>query len=144
MAWCHQATSHYLSQCWPRSISPYGITRPQWVNKCLFIFLQKWDLLCSPWVVRCHHCHNLQYCWEGKLLWLLTFFNVIIYFQTPAYSIHSWVTSGWNQVPSNSGILFAMLVVENQQVSTMRGWNKMGTIFHIGSYNGLAPVSLDH
>ena len=32
MAWCHQATSHYLSQCWPRSLSPYGITRPQWVN----------------------------------------------------------------------------------------------------------------
>ena len=32
MAWCHQATSHYLSQCWPRSLLPYGITRPQWVN----------------------------------------------------------------------------------------------------------------
>ena len=32
MAWCHQATSHYLSQCWPRSLTPYGITRPQWVN----------------------------------------------------------------------------------------------------------------
>ena len=32
MAWCRQATSHYLSQCWPRSMSPYGITRPQWVN----------------------------------------------------------------------------------------------------------------
>ena len=32
MAWCHQATSHYLSQCWLRSMSPYGITRPQWVN----------------------------------------------------------------------------------------------------------------
>ena len=28
MAWCHQATSHYLSQCWPRSLSPYGVTRP--------------------------------------------------------------------------------------------------------------------
>ena len=24
MAWCHQATSHYLSQCWPRSLSPLG------------------------------------------------------------------------------------------------------------------------
>ena len=36
MAWCHQATSHYLSQCWPRSLSPYGVTRPQWVNSlCL-------------------------------------------------------------------------------------------------------------
>ena len=32
MAWCRQATSHYLSQCWPRSMSPYGTTRPQWVN----------------------------------------------------------------------------------------------------------------
>ena len=32
MAWCRQATSHYLSQCWPRSQSPYGVTRPQWVN----------------------------------------------------------------------------------------------------------------
>ena len=32
MAWCRQATSHYLSQCWPRSMSPYGIIRPQWVK----------------------------------------------------------------------------------------------------------------
>ena len=33
MAWWRQATSHYLSQCWPRSLSPYGVTRPQWVKK---------------------------------------------------------------------------------------------------------------
>ena len=33
MAWCRQATSHYLSQCWHRSMSPNGVTRPQWVNK---------------------------------------------------------------------------------------------------------------
>ena len=32
MTWCRQATSHYLSQCWPRSLSPYGVIRPQWVN----------------------------------------------------------------------------------------------------------------
>ena len=32
MAWCRQATSHYLSQCWPRSLSPHGVTRPQWIN----------------------------------------------------------------------------------------------------------------
>ena len=32
MAWCRLATSHYLSQCWPKSLSPYGVTRPQWVN----------------------------------------------------------------------------------------------------------------
>ena len=33
MAWCRQATSHYLNQCWPWSPTSYGITRPQWV-KC--------------------------------------------------------------------------------------------------------------
>ena len=32
MAWCYQATSHYLSQCWHRSMSPYDVTRPQWVE----------------------------------------------------------------------------------------------------------------
>ena len=30
MAWCRQATSHYLIQFWPSSMSPYGVTRPQW------------------------------------------------------------------------------------------------------------------
>ena len=36
MAWSHQATSNYLSQCWPRSMSPYDIPRPQKVNVLQF------------------------------------------------------------------------------------------------------------
>ena len=32
MAWCRQATSHYLSQYWPKFMLPCGVTRPQWVN----------------------------------------------------------------------------------------------------------------
>ena len=32
-SWCHQATSHYPSQCWHSSVSLYGITRPQWVKQ---------------------------------------------------------------------------------------------------------------
>ena len=40
MAWCRQVTSHYLSQCWPRSLSPYGVTRPQRVNS----FIPEWDI----------------------------------------------------------------------------------------------------
>ena len=39
MAWCRQATSHYLNQCWPSSMLPYGITRPQWVNS----FIVPWQ-----------------------------------------------------------------------------------------------------
>ena len=29
MALCRRAISHYLSQCWSSSLSPYGVTRPQ-------------------------------------------------------------------------------------------------------------------
>ena len=32
MARCHEATSLYLNQCWPRSMLADCITRPQWVN----------------------------------------------------------------------------------------------------------------
>ena len=32
MSWCCQPTSHCLSQCWPRPMSPYDITRQQQVN----------------------------------------------------------------------------------------------------------------
>ena len=38
MAWCRQATRHYLNQCWPRSKLPYGTIRQQWV---------KWGLVIS-------------------------------------------------------------------------------------------------
>ena len=41
MAWCHQATSHYLSQCWPRSVSPNDVARPQWVNSSIHWGLKK-------------------------------------------------------------------------------------------------------
>ena len=59
MAWCHQAASHYLSRCWPRSMSPYGITRSQWVNMqdCSFVifFLQnahdRWPI--NWWFMKC-------------------------------------------------------------------------------------------
>ena len=44
MAWCRQATSHYLSQCWPRSVSPHGATRPQWVNGTYIIDSQHAEL----------------------------------------------------------------------------------------------------
>ena len=32
MAWCRQATSYYLSQCWPRSMLLFGDTRSQHIQ----------------------------------------------------------------------------------------------------------------
>ena len=39
MAWCRQAISHRVSKRRPRSLSPYGIPRPQWVKEILSRFL---------------------------------------------------------------------------------------------------------
>ena len=36
MAWCHQATNHYMSQCWPRLIAPYGVNGPQRVKNIFY------------------------------------------------------------------------------------------------------------
>ena len=64
MAWCHQATSHYLSQCWPRSLSPYGVTRPQWVKRIFFIetfvFLTEISLKSVP-------LNPVMWSWLGNL-----------------------------------------------------------------------------
>ena len=44
MAWCRQVSSHYMSQCWPRFMSPYGVTRPQWVKQN--------DISFSLWLIK--------------------------------------------------------------------------------------------
>ena len=53
MAWCRQATSHYLSQCWPRSMSPNGVTRPQWVKMTMLgqfcVFHGTLNFPCLAW-----------------------------------------------------------------------------------------------
>ena len=47
MAWCRQATSHYLNQCWPTSMWTYGTTGPQWVkpDQLMFACTLSWQLL---------------------------------------------------------------------------------------------------
>ena len=61
MAWCRQATSHYLNQCWPR----YAVTRPQWVNTTCE---QKRHLHCfdQPFV-------DVSTCWTYGIGWLVKF-----------------------------------------------------------------------
>ena len=61
MAWCRQPTSHYLSQCWSESLSPYGATRPQWV----LWQLGKWETCCRYFE---KNQHLIQW-WAVQLLW---------------------------------------------------------------------------
>ena len=56
MAWCHQATSHYLSQCWHRSLLPYGITRLQWVTS-----VRWWTKCVSNFACQIASLYNIPY-----------------------------------------------------------------------------------
>ena len=48
MAWCRQATSHYLSsQCWPRFMSPYDVTRTQCSSDVTIILIFWPDMVTS-------------------------------------------------------------------------------------------------
>ena len=73
MAWCRQATSHYLSQWWPRSLSSYGITRPQWVkihpNYIFIQFLMNW------WLGNHAHDRNSRLCNQLSLWCLVPWIN---------------------------------------------------------------------
>ena len=51
MAWCRQATSHYLSQCWPSSMSPYGVTRPQWVRGSIGLTKYQYFFACFNYLL---------------------------------------------------------------------------------------------
>ena len=57
MAWSRQATSHYLSQCWPRSPTPYGVSKPQWVKHTYCVL--KVCVCCCKSTIYCKHyyCH---------------------------------------------------------------------------------------
>ena len=62
MAWCRQATSHYLSRCWPRSLSPYGITRPHWgLNKMADILQTTISYSTALTELNVHQCEITNY-----------------------------------------------------------------------------------
>ena len=80
MAWCHEATSYYLSQCWPRSVSPYCVTGLQWVNILLHNHDNDTIWHCKTWSIGRHFVrywfvaclapsHYLNPWWPVSLQW---------------------------------------------------------------------------
>ena len=55
MACCRQTASHYLNQCWPISMSPYGVPRPQCAN------LMGSNIITSHWCPVDELCLNLSH-----------------------------------------------------------------------------------
>ena len=79
MACCRQATSHYLSQCWPRSLSPYGISRPQCVKVLSVPHSMGLNVIIYP-------CPHIRYGPSHLSLCLLT---VTIFMPTPTNLLQS-------------------------------------------------------
>ena len=70
MAWCHQATSYYLSLYWPRSLSPSGTTRPLWVNSLSEPCFSIWTNICSKHICPSQKsASNIQcsHAWESRM-----------------------------------------------------------------------------
>ena len=64
MAWCRQATSHYLIQCWPSSMSSYGITRPQWVKLNIEVHAKTGNVTkMETWIMITDTCDHIWQCY---------------------------------------------------------------------------------
>ena len=77
MAWCRQAKSHYLSQGWPRSMPPNGVTRPQWAEVAdEFQFGMIFFLLNIP-VALPNSRWNCEKSWEN-LIWRWPYWRIFV------------------------------------------------------------------
>ena len=64
MAWCRQTSSHYLSQCWPRSISSYSVTRLQCVELSHVFDPSDLTTINTNLVMNKFHCNSHKSSWN--------------------------------------------------------------------------------
>ena len=102
MAWCRQATGHYLSQCWlrSRSLSPYCIIRPQQVKVAEDDIAFKLAILKKS----LHLNDNTCFCsiiQSSKLFWgsLLAKNNFFVQFWTKNFA-SSWMANCGSGLPA--------------------------------------------
>ena len=91
MAWCRQATSHYLSQLLPRSMSPNGVTRPQWVNNQSHTFL--YFKLPMDSVISYHTYSKTSIISRAGVKYVFVF---VFVFKYANICICIWKTTRWN------------------------------------------------
>ena len=75
MAWCHQAQSHYMIQCWPNSMKSNSIIKGQWVNGTMNHcqeaegFCKNGALLKPIWNANlARSCLSINLAWEAQSL----------------------------------------------------------------------------
>ena len=71
MAWCRQATSHYLSQCWPRSLLPLSET----VDIGVHVVHIRQNFLSWAFLILTKYCSN-ESCYLYSLVFFWTKFSL--------------------------------------------------------------------
>ena len=83
MTWCREATSHFLNQCWPSFMSPYDVTRDQWVITIMPLTVY----LTFIETIRVHA--NIQILYEGKII-SHKMRRIVIYFDSSVSCNLKW------------------------------------------------------
>ena len=111
MVWCQQATSHCLNQCWPRFMSLYRVTRPQWVEQINHQYTILWPeysrIRSIPWVLTIWLLmspgHQQPWHWLRGIMWSLVFyedgFDLILSENFHPWCIHVWENKTMFYVP---------------------------------------------
>ena len=125
MACCHQTASHYLSQCWPWSMSPYSITRPQWVNR-YSVNIGVHSLTIEAVCFTPHTASGLK----GNLLHGQHTYSSCSGTSSPN---PSWAGKGISQNPDIFSLTVTTLKYHNTYVLTLFGLS-LGASFYIHTY----------
>ena len=105
MAWCRQATNHCLNQCWPRSLPPYGVTRPQWVNS----FWPNDVILVAQLFVIIGSGNGLLHSWHWAITWA---------------NDHSWHSRWVNALLNDIGIDLTLIKIDVYASGFIGCWNE--------------------
>ena len=117
MAWCRRATSHYLSQCWPRTLTPYGVTRPQWVKtshlftvharvnrnrwkltKIMFRKITIWKWLAQSYIIKRVLCEYNMTNRNSVSVHVIRNFRCNFIKNVVIVQVHSYPTLRWNTI----------------------------------------------
>ena len=127
MAWCSQSTSHYLNQCWPRYPTPYGVTRPQWVNT---LRTSQTCRLFAQYILKCISFN--QNCWIliKKMFHFLYYNSFLFWFFSQNLDRHWHQAITWTNVDWDLRRIMASL---GHKESTLKSWSYFYTYIDIST-----------
>ena len=127
MTWCRQAKSHYLSQCWLRSMSPNGVTRPQRVKWSSEVSVVKWHgwryVVICKW--REHTIYSMKYTHRQRYVVICKWREHTPYSMKYAHGWRYVVICKWQE-----HTIYSMKYAHGWRYVVICKWQRTCNIFH--------------